>query len=164
MLLLSLSIPLASLRERLRLINLGLLSPLDSILLSPDRHRNEVMLSLPFYSVNLVLTKPLACKVFLWSQFRHNSLPILNDLTGPPKELLNNSLVIAWMLGLTGVLVVSGDVVEGMSSTKVEVRALSHASKVASDGLVNKLEPDPGAMLFRFPVFEHTSNYRPLVA
>ena len=62
--------------------------------------------------------------------------------------------MVTRMLGLTGVLVVSGDVVKSMSRTKEQVGATSHASKVPSDGYINELPPDPVAMLLSLPVTE----------
>ena len=69
--------------------------------------------------LNYVLPEPFTLKLFHRSYFRHDSLPVPNDLAGSLEKLINYSFMVTRMLGLTGVLVVSGDVVKGMSRTKV---------------------------------------------
>ena len=54
--------------------------------------------------------------------------------------------MVTGMLGQTGVLVVSGDVVESMSRTKVKVRATSHASEVTFNGSIKEKSPDTVTM------------------
>ena len=71
--------------------------------------------------------------------------------------------MVTRMLGLTGVLVVSGDVVKSMSRTKVQVCATSHASEVPSYRLVDELLPDPVTMLFGLPVTKLFKELTPLL-
>ena len=111
MLLLSLPIPLASLRERLQSINLGLLSPLDSVLLSLDSYLHEASLPPISFISNHTAPKPLAFKLLHWSHFRYDSFTVVNDHAGSLDKLLNDTLVIDWMLGLARVLVAGNDVV-----------------------------------------------------
>ena len=64
--------------------------------------------------------------------------------------------MVTRMLGLGRMFIVAGNVIKSMSRTKVQLGATSHAFEVSSNRLIDKLLPDPVAMVFGFPVTEPT--------
>ena len=107
---------------------------------------------------------PFSLVFFFTSHLRHYSLPVLNDLAGALEELINDAFIVAWMLGLAGLLVACGRVAQGTSLSKVQFGALTHASQSVSGRLIDELPPDPVSMLLHLPVLKPAEKLAPPLA
>ena len=133
-------------------------------MLSLDGGFHKALLPSVCFILNVILANSLALEVHYRSHLRHYSLPILNDLAGALEELINDAFIVAWMLGLAGLLVACGRVAQGTSLSKVQFGALTHASKSVSGRLIDELPPDPVSMLLHLPVLEPAEKLAPPLA